>query len=1618
MAGRVSWRVVARRAGVALLAAVAGALLLAAAALLALRTGWGGGLARDIAVPRVNHAIAGRLAVEGLRIRLRSVELTGVTLMDPEGDEVARVGRVYLAFSPAALLRRRVEVHELALDAPALRLERGRNGLNLARALAARAPAAPPPPPAASGPERGASGRRLVVELRALRVRGGQLRFRDAAGGGLPPVHLDDLTAGGRARLATAGAARPTGEVALSLAAAAGAPLRAPLSLSLSARAGETTAGGELALAWGGSRLRASADSPAPARARLRLTELRVEPALARAFAAAYPLIAPVTVSGTAALADQRLDAQLALAAAGARGRVEADLDLARARARRLLVHLADVDVAALVARGPRSRFDVTVTGEGGGRGVPNLTGQLRLAIGPGAVLEGRRFGPVELAASAERGAYTLDRLVAVLPGLRVTGKGQLSPEALALSLDAGAQDLGLAARSLGAPRALGIQGRGQLHVEVAGTPGQPSLSARADLPLVRVAGNAAEGLRLDARAEGRELPLEATVRLRARTLTAGGRRLGAVSLALDGRRAGAFALDASIASPMPMTVHAAGSARREPAVPGRQTAHPARQVVELARLSISYPRARWQLARPARLAVGAVGEGSVALTGLELRAPADGGAVQRLAAGFSSQVDDDGGRAGARGPGARVEGQLTLAALDLARLPPLLAPPARRLAGRLDADVRLRGRLPRPDVEVTAALAGGRVGPVGDLAFRLAAQHRRGRASGTLAATALGSAHELRFDLPARWPPPAAAPLHLDVTLGEVDLARALAMLAHPLAGKVTGHAALVVALRGTAGDPDVSVDARTRGLTIEREALGEVTFRLRDPRGGPLEARLDAQIAGRKTALRLESPVVLARWLRRPPGLAEVRATPFTLRASLPRLPLAAVTAGPGRKQPALSGVATVEADLRGPLDRLQGTLAVDAHGIRGPGLPATDGTLRVKLDEGAGGVDARLRVLRRQQTVVELAAHLGAPVHQLLRPGGAALGRAPVRVDARLGPVTVQRLALPAETGYGGPRVLRAQVDGRLSARGTLDAPVVSLSARVAGAQLAGKPLGQAQVQLDYQDARPKLVARIDSANGGRLALAVEGRADLSLAGVRRGLPPRQIPVTGTLEARALDLAIASGLDDTVRAVGGLLEGQGQLGGTVGTPHLAGKLAWKDGRLLLAGYGELRDIQLDLHGDRGQMVLDRLFARSGSGTANVTGKASWVAAQRGTAAAPGTEAAPQADAGRELAVEARAKLDRFRLYTEGQPLGALSLQATAEGRVASRRVALAVKLPGAHFELAEGKRKDVQPVSRPSDVIIFDRGVPRDRNEERRLRALQSAPAPAPAPDQTSAAPGGRALAAQAPAARADTGGAAAPRPAPPPPPPPLVQPRPMRVTVEAERNLWARGSDMNIELGLDPGFQVMHTNELRVFGTVKVRRGFVEVLGRRFDVTAGSSVTFTGPPAVPRLSVDASYRADRVATTVAVHVEGPADRLSFTLTSPEHPEYGDTELLSLLVTGRLPDESGGTVTPGARAASLVGGLLAAKLQRALSSRLPLDVLTLEPGQDLAGARLEAGTYIGEDLYVAYVGRMGSDPFLRENRNEVQLEYQLSARWSFEASYGDARRGSADLLWTKSY
>ena len=1519
-----------KRFGKAALILVAGLLGLAGVALAVLGTSFGGERVRRVVLPRINQAIAGHLEIGRLRVHLTGLELFDLSLSDPEGHVVAQVAHLEVAALARRLLSHQVELSAVLIERPSLFLLQSRRGLNLTRALAPRSPA--PPAPAAASP----APWRLV--LGQLSLSQGVVDFRDSTPQGAAPVRVERLEVQGAGSLALA-----SGEFAGRLAVTAQtlAPLAAPFALRIETGGRGAAAQAGLQLEWGAARIDLRVDSQNERRQTVEVAQIAVPPALLRAFVPTAPLRAMVATRGRITRQGDRIDVALDLDAGDAHGDLRAAVDLARRETGPVHLALERIDLGQLIVGAPPSRFDLLLEGQGGGPDLQHAAGHLRLQVPPGK-LDGRSFGPLRVEAEAGRGQYLLRALELALPGLTASARGEGSERSLQAEAKVVASDLALLARSLRLPASLGLAGHGQLALTLSGRPAAPRLSVGGQFPSLRILGNDLVGLTLSAAsADLRAAPAGTNLRVRLAHARAGQTMVRDLDLALVSQGRDGLRVQLTVAAPLPLALTATGrSSRPQEGV----------QIIDLDSLSLAYPEATWRLVKPVRLR--SAGD-ELALGALELQA-----AEQRLQIDLTRR-------------GSRINAHAGLAHVDLGRLPALLQPPGNRVTGLVDASVQLTGRLPRPDAKIDLHLGAASVGKFKNLGLTLAAQHRGGRVQGTLAASALGANHSASFDLPVLWPPPPSARLQLRAALGEIDLAQ-LAVLGKTGAAPppaLSGKLAATLELEGPASDPDLALTAIGRQLRAggaAADTLEQVRLVVRDPVGKPLQVEVQTSILGRQSHLDLESPIVIGPWLRRPPDRAALLAIPFRIRADVDKLPLSALSTRAGGR-PDFSGTVSAHAVLTGPAPRLHGTLALDADEVKGPGLPATSARLQTRLGEGGEGLDARLTVSRQGLPIAALTAALGVGLDDLL--ARRSLAHAKVQIKGHVGPLGLQRLVAGAESGRKDRRALRADVEADLTASGTLGDPRCELRLAVQEAKLASRPLGNARLQLVYRDANPTLNLQMTSAGGGEMTLSARAKVDLSLPAVMRGITPAQIPIDATLAARALDLAFLSGVQDDVRTVEGRLQADARVKGLVGAPQLVGKLAWQAGRLVLAGFGEMRDIELSARGDAHEMVLDRLFARSGSGTATVSGKA-------------------VRDAGGALALDAGADVKRFRVQTDGQALGDLSLAARAKGHIAPGRIDIATTISEARMELAEGDRRNLQSLKRPDDVVLLVNGEPLDKAQAQRYEKLVKPP-PAPRAPASAAAPS------SAPGTE-------------------------LSVTVDAPRNLWARGADANLEVGLDPGFLIRQADEIRIFGTVRVKRGYVEVLSRRFDVTPGSSVRFTGSADRPSLSIDAVYKSKTEdSSTVVVHVEGSADKFAFTLRSPEHPEYGDSELLALIATGRLPNgQSKGGTTADAKAKSLVGGLVASRVQKVLTTHLPIDVLLIEPGDEVSGSRLEAGTYLRDDVYVAYVGRVGGDPLGRENRNELHLEYQLNPRWSFEATYGDARRGSVDLLWTRNY
>jgi translocation and assembly module TamB len=1061
---------------------------------------------------------------------------------------------------------------------------------------------------------------------------------------------------------------------------------------------------------------------------------------------------------------------------------------------------------------------------------------------------------------------------------------------------------------------------------------------------------------RLEARATGSIQDPAIAVKGRFPALTVKGTAMREIALnaSLTGPR---LNVDARMAAPQPLTLHAGGRVALARGVDLRLEA-----------LDLAYPEARWRLVAPARIVVRS---DFASIDGLDLRA--DGQSI----------------RAQVRAPrAAPLDAHLTVSALDLGRLPRLAQPPGRELGGRLDVEARITGTRRRPAVEARVSLANGRVGATRDLALSLDLSFARARLSGAFKARGLSTSARGRFDVPAAWPVRASRePVEIDVELAPTDLAATTKELRLP-GPRLGGEVELSLRVTGTASEPQANLEVRTRALAVAGFVLGDPRLSFSASRGAPTRLQIDvppgaAKAAGAPTlagTLSFETPASLGRLLHGSRSLEDVLATTLSASGALGGVPLAPLARALG-VEARVRGTASLRLSVTGTPRAPTGALNVMVHGAASDAFPPTDGRLDLALGERDIRVAARAWRQAQSRPLAAMSATWGTTLARILSgPAAFRAAAAEAPLDLRLfaGPGEVKHKTYMSfetfETG-GTADYLRARTRVTATITGTLSRPVVDANAEISEAHLGNQNAGRAQVHVHYADAQAKVTATAASAGGGTLRLQAATRADLGYPQGLAALNPEQLPVEATVEARAFDVAWLSGLTDALRLVSGKLDANARVDGTLGAPAFAGRLEWKNGAVTISEIGEYHDVHVALHADHGTVTLDDLSAASRGGKARVTG-----------------HAGRASDGG--LDVTARAELKRFPLYAQGDVLGTLSTRLALRANASRAGAKAHVDVEEAKVELGEIRRKDVQSLDRPANVVLVAGGRPIDKSEARKLKVLEQERRARGAPAQ------GAGLAADEAAAapwKADVE---------------IVAPNQLRIT----------GEEADVELGLGAGFKVVADPQLRIVGAVFVRKGTVNVLGRKFTLQKDSTVRFHGPPESPALDVVAQHVNERSKVAVLVTLRGTPDDLKIDVSSPDRPDLTQAQLYSLIVTGQLDVGEQRSVTGSSsfssEAATLVGGLLASSLQKTLRKKLPLDVLTIQAGTGLTGSRLEAGTYLGDRLYVGYVGRVGSDPILLQNHNAVRVEYQFTPRWSLDAEYGDVGTGTADVVWNKHY
>lgn len=920
------------------------------------------------------------------------------------------------------------------------------------------------------------------------------------------------------------------------------------------------------------------------------------------------------------------------------------------------------------------------------------------------------------------------------------------------------------------------------------------------------------------------------------------------------------------------------------------------------------------------------------------------------------------------------------LSAYDLSKFPAAFLPDDVKLKGRVDASVKGQGRNGKTRFDGEFRLQGGEFAEIEGASLQTVASYDGRRL------TAKGSgevAAPFRFDVDVpvqalldRRPESLRALVRLDDT----EVASVLALL--DVDTKVGGTAALSLDVSGDARTPVVKLVVEGKNLVLEEGPPLQTTVTVEGPATGPLKAHLDAKLPSGIADVTVATEREWASLVARPPTTeSALRRLGLSVQGEVRAFPLPTLTKMKLTEAP-LGGSASAKLALEGSLEAPRGTVEASVKRFRTAAeMPAIDAKATAELTPNVTRVV--LGAAHEGRSLGELRATVEGVLASLTSLE--VVERAPFTLAGTIGPLPLELFQPSVEDAK---RRVQGALKVTLDAGGTLAAPRANVVAHAEKLGVGSLAVGKVDATLKYENARGETKLVLTSPNDGRLELDGSLATRLGLPEIRAGLPKLgPSPLRARLQSHDFDLAFLSGVHPSVQVLAGRLEAKADVSGTVDTPNGKGSIAWKKGSLGLLGFGRYENIELALRGTQRSIVLDKLSGNSLGGSAYLT-----ASAQSGA---------------KDWGFKGSAQLERFPLVLEDQLRATLTTRASFSGDVSDSLIAVRkLAIPEAHIQLPEVKSKNLQSLDTPGDIVILRNGIRISKSApsgsmaagpaRKGAKKTPSVPT-ATSPSVATTNPGGMRMG---------------------PPEPGQVPTRRFLLLVVAPQNVWVKGTDVNIELGLSDDFRVEVAEETELWGTITVRRGKVETLGRAFDVQRNSTVRFTGPMLAPYLNLTAEYVNQREEVTVYLNIRGQGTQI--TIRPSSNPPLSESEIYTLLATGRrqLRQGGGSSLDPN-QAMSVVGSLAADQVKKVLSDKIPLDVFTVEAGQEGAvGPRVEFGTYVGDKVYLGGTYQGGRDALKGENTSTARFEYQFTPRLSFEAEAGNARAGSADIIWSRDY
>ncbi len=184
-----------------------------------------------------------------------------------------------------------------------------------------------------------------------------------------------------------------------------------------------------------------------------------------------------------------------------------------------------------------------------------------------------------------------------------------------------------------------------------------------------------------------------------------------------------------------------------------------------------------------------------------------------------------------------------------------------------------------------------------------------------------------------------------------------------------------------------------------------------------------------------------------------------------------------------------------------------------------------------------------------------------------------------------------------------------------------------------------------------------------------------------------------------------------------------------------------------------------------------------------------------------------------------------------------------------------------------------------------------------------------------------------------------------------------------------------------------------------GRLGIENGVYQAYGQDLTIERGFALFADNPVDNPGLDVRAVREVNDV--TAGMRVTGTLKNPKLKLFST--PPMIESEILTYIITGRPPGESGQSVGVAAALKASGAGSLAEELGR----QFGLEELRVDTGSSLDEAALVAGTYLSPRLYVQYINELST------GESKLRMRYDLTDRWQVEAESGNTQAG--DFFYT---